>query len=119
MILEHRFMWRRGVGRALVVAAAVLAGCTKPNPRSCQDGTCTDPALPFCDVDGSFANEPQTCIAVDCTPGEFAACRGDLAITCNEVGTDFDLIQCERGCDDALGGCRLCDPNETACTNGT
>jgi hypothetical protein len=50
---------------------------------------------------------------------EVAGCRGDLAITCNNVGTSYDLIQCERGCDLASGGCRLCEPDQTACTNGT
>lgn len=113
MLIDHVFMrWR------VVVVSAALAGCTKPNPRSCADGTCTDPAFPFCDVGGEVEGAPNTCITVDCTPAEFAGCRGDLAITCNTAGTDFDLIQCERGCEDATG-CRLCDPNETACTNGT
>ena len=100
----------------LVVSAA--AGCQEPNPRSCIDGTCTDPSLPFCDADGALAGQPETCIAVACTPGEFAACRGDHAVTCNSEGTSYDLIQCERGCDEAAGGCRLCEPNQTVCANG-
>lgn len=104
--------------RVWVVAGLLLVGCTKPNPRSCKDGSCTDPSFPFCDTDGALAGEPQTCITVACTPGEFAGCRGDLAITCNTVGGDYDLVQCERGCDEAAGGCHLCDPNQTACTNG-
>ncbi|MBS1121430.1 MAG: hypothetical protein H6Q90_3658, partial [Deltaproteobacteria bacterium] len=94
----------------------MAAGCTRPNPLSCADGLCSDPGFPFCDEDGSFGDTIQTCIAVDCTPMEFATCRGDLAITCNAAGDDFDLVQCQRGCDAAGGGCRLCDPNETACT---
>lgn len=97
----------------------LAAGCTKPNPKSCQDGTCTDPGLPFCDVDGALTGDPQTCIAVDCVPGEFASCRGDRAIMCNLVGTDYELVQCSRGCDEAAGGCRLCDANQTVCENGT
>ena len=55
---------------------AFLCGCTAPNPRSCIDGSCTDPAFPYCDADGSLAGEPKTCIAVACTPGEFVACQG-------------------------------------------
>lgn len=97
----------------------LASGCTKPNPKSCQDGTCTDPAFPFCDVDGALAGEAETCIAVACTANEFVACRGDRAITCNATGTDYELVQCDRGCDAAASGCRLCDPSETACTNGT
>lgn len=115
MLIDHVLVrWRV---LALVVAS-LAAGCTKPNPRSCLDGTCTDPAFPFCDVDGALEGQPNTCIAVECTPLEFAGCRGDLAITCNTAGTDFELVQCERGCEEGTG-CRLCDPNETACTNGT
>ena len=112
---EHRLMswWRSGV-----VAVALLAACTKPNPQSCQDGTCTDPALPFCDLDGALAGEAETCIPVACTANEFVACRGDRAITCNTTGTDYDLVQCERGCTEAASGCRLCEQNETICTNG-
>ncbi len=101
-----------------IVATVAVTACTKPNPRSCVDEICEDPDLPFCDVDGSFAGEPMTCIAVACTPGEFAACRGDLEIACNNGGTNYDLARCERGCDPAALGCRLCSPNETVCQNG-
>ncbi len=115
MIIDDPSMasWSRG----LAIAVALTA-CTKPNPRSCRDGTCTDPSLPFCDVDGSFSGYPETCIAVTCNPGEFASCRGDQAVTCNSVGTDYDLVQCPRGCDAAASGCRVCNPGETVCANG-
>lgn len=105
--------WR--VSCLLVVTLG--AACTKPNPQSCLDGTCTDPAFPFCDLDGALAGEDQTCIAVACTADEFVACRGDRAITCNSTGTDYDLVQCPRGCDEGTG-CRVCEPNETVCENG-
>lgn len=94
-----------------------LVACTKPNPRSCADGTCTDPEFPFCDVGGELEGTPQTCIAVACDPGTLQSCRGDQEVRCNTEGTSFDLIQCDLGCDDGVG-CRLCEPNETACTNG-
>lgn len=115
MIIEHRTMqwWA-----AVVLGIAVAGGCKEPNPRSCTDGTCTDPALPFCDADGVLGGEPNECIAVSCTPMEFATCRGDLAVTCNAAGTSYDLVACELGCDAASGGCRACEPNETACVNG-
>jgi hypothetical protein len=116
MIIEHVRMWWRVV--VVGIGMVLAAGCTKPNPLSCADGLCSDPAFPFCDEDGSFGENVQTCIAVDCTPMAFETCRGDQAITCNAAGNDFDLVGCERGCDAASGGCRLCDPNETACTNG-
>jgi len=105
--------WRVGL-----LASLLLFGCTKANPRSCLDANCTDPAFPYCDTDGSLAGEEKTCIAVDCTPGEVVQCQGNNALTCNEGGGDYDLVQCDLGCDLAIGGCRLCEPNQTACTNG-
>lgn len=91
-----------------VLMVALVAGCsTKPNPKSCLDNHCSDPELPFCDVDGSIGGEPNTCIAVECTPNEFEGCRGDRALTCNATGDSYDLVQCEFGCGET--GCNACD----------
>jgi len=92
---------------ALLCGALWAAGCTTvSNPRSCADGFCHDPALPFCDVDGTIAGGQRlTCIAVECTPLELAACRGDEAIVCNATGDDYDVTHCEGGCDAGTGGC--------------
>lgn len=104
--------------KVLWVALALVA-CTKSNPaKHCADGTCLDPSYPFCDITGSIAGEPGACIATSCTMGAFVECRGDVEVRCNVDGSNYNLAQCERGCDDALGGCRLCNPGETACTNG-
>ena len=86
--------------------------CTKQNPRSCADGVCNDIAFPFCDVDGTLEGDKNTCIAVSCNPGELAACRGDEAITCNAMGSNYDVTQCERGCDETSGGCTDCTNND-------
>lgn len=99
------------------VVLAFVGGCTKPNPLNCSDGSCTDPSLPFCDVDGSLGGEANTCIAVACTPDSFAACRGDLAITCNALGNNYDELRCNKGCEPNIG-CRVCDPGQTVCANG-
>ncbi|HEY4056301.1 MAG TPA: choice-of-anchor Q domain-containing protein [Kofleriaceae bacterium] len=93
-----------------------LAACTSPNPKSCLDGSCTDPRYPFCDENGVIADEPKTCVAVSCTAGDIAECRGDVAVTCNASGDNFDLIQCPRGCD--ATGCRVCASNDD-CTTPT
>jgi hypothetical protein len=92
-----------------------IAGCTKPNPRDCADGSCTDPAFPFCDQAGTFG-PPQTCIAVTCTAGDFAACQGDQALACNATGNDYAVTQCEHGCDADAHGCVACLDN-TQCAN--
>ncbi len=112
MLKHHRFMWRA------YVAFIVLSGCgSTANPRSCLDGTCTTEEFPFCDVNGTFGEEPETCIAVTCEPMTFAQCRDDVAITCNATGNDYDLLDCPLGCQDNLG-CRSCEPNQTVCANG-
>jgi len=96
----------------------VLGACTKANPAvSCTDGSCSDPAFPFCDTTGAFG-DPGTCVAVSCTPGEFAACAGsDVELRCSATGASYDQIQCANGCDDTTG-CRVCQANQTVCADG-
>src|SRR5689334_11170896 len=98
----------------VLVAASVAALCvacgTKRNEERCLEGLCSDPDLPFCDVDGTIGGEPNACIAVDCTPGEVASCRDDRALTCNTSGTNYDLVDCPYGCD--AGGCKPCNTTE-------
>ena len=98
----------------VITLLAFAVSCTTPNPRSCADGICNDQTLPFCDVDGALGGEANTCIAVDCTPEAFVSCRGDVAITCNATGSDYDLVQCERGC--GATGCSSCTAS-SQCSN--
>lgn len=93
--------------RVLAVVAVFVCACTKPNPRSCGDGTCTDPEFPFCDVDGTLGGLAGECIAVACEPGVFEACRNDQAVICAATGDNFDLEKCQFGCDSSLG-CKAC-----------
>src|SRR5687767_3713208 len=110
MLNENALMWR------VALLGCALFACTKPNPESCADGSCTDPAFPFCDVDGAVAGTPEKCIAVECAPLEFELCRADDAIVCNASGNNYDVVRCELGCAGATGGCRDCatDANCTA-----
>ena len=100
---------------AVLVVVVTCFGCTKPNPKSCLDGICSDQDFPFCDVDGMFGGEPNECIAVECTAGEHIGCRGDQAIRCNPSGNNYEAVQCERGCDDNTG-CFSCTANDD-CSN--
>lgn len=101
------------------IALSVVVACTKANPAAhCENGTCTDPNFPFCDVNGIVGGEPGACVAVTCTPDQFAECRDSSEVRCNATGNNYEIVQCERGCDAAADGCHLCNPNETACTNG-
>lgn len=95
----------------------VLAGCgTKKNPALvCSNGQCTDPKFPFCDVDGAVEGDPNTCVAVSCSPGEFEACDGSSAITCNSAGSSYDVTSCPTGCSVDANGCKPCPANTTTC----
>lgn len=97
---------------------AILAfGCgSTANPRSCIDGSCTDSRYPYCDVEGLF-EEPQTCVEVTCAPGEIKGCRGDLAITCNTAGNNFDLVACPNGCDETGCIAQVDCTSNAQCTN--
>src|SRR5688500_16989454 len=97
MLIDHHVM------RGWVLGVVALTACTKPNPRSCADDFCEDPAFPFCDVDGALEGVPNACVAVDCEPGTFVACRGTSQLSCNAEGTNIEVTRCEEQCDENLG----------------
>jgi hypothetical protein len=98
----------------------LLSACTKHNPGStCQDGACIDPKFPFCDADGVIGGTANECIAVSCSAGEFGACAGDTALTCNQSGDNYDPSACAHGCSDATGGCSACTPSTVSCDGGS
>nr|HEX4315433.1 hypothetical protein [Kofleriaceae bacterium] len=108
--------------RVLVWGAMFVVGAacgTRANPAAnCTgDGQCSDPAFPFCDVDGSVDGTPGACISVDCQPGAVAECRGSDALTCNASGNNFDPIACDFGCD-PTAGCLACQAGQVTCANG-
>ena len=98
----------RFCGVSVLVLAFFGGACTVPNPRSCGDGVCSDQQFPFCDINGTLGGEPNECVAVACQPGKVAECRGDIAVTCNASGNNFDLSTCQGSCDIASGGCVEC-----------
>lgn len=105
---------------ALVVQVVVLVSAcsTRPNPAVCHDGQCIDIAAPYCDIDGAIAGEPGRCIAVECTPGELAACSGESALVCSATGGGYDRIQCAAGCDPQIGCRPFCTAGEVlGCEN--
>jgi hypothetical protein len=117
MLREYHRMRLLGVVSLFSLLVASACG-VKRNAHRCADGICVDEHYPFCDLDGTLGGEPKECIAVSCTPNEFEACRGDDELRCNASGTNYDQTRCELGCSESTGGCKLCEANETRCTNG-
>lgn len=109
MFQHHQLM------RLAWLAIGFVAACTKQNEHVCVNGNCPSSDFPFCDVGGEVGGFPGLCVAVDCTPGEFAACRSDGAITCNARGDDYDVVPCEHGCTEASAGCTACVPSTVTC----
>jgi hypothetical protein len=129
---------------ALASPLLALVACIKPAPVPCVEDTDCDLAAggacvsspgdawcayadPSCPAT-SQRYSPEagddlagTCVpvAIACEPDQFQACDGDRAIRCNDAGTSTESVVCALGCSDALGGCRLCEPSATACTDGT
>ena len=100
----------------LAVWLLTAVGCTKANPAAtCADGTCSDPAFPFCDVDGSVSGEPGACVAITCQAGANGGCQGSAVLVCNADGTSFDPMPCANGCD-PNSGCNSCVPGTTQCS---
>jgi N-acetylneuraminic acid mutarotase len=90
--------WRATVLTLVLALGCSQDDCTQENPRYCGDGTCTDPAFPFCDVNGTLGGLTGECIAPACVPSVFAECRGDIELRCNSAGDGYDEIACEAGC---------------------
>lgn len=42
---------------------------------------------------------------------EFIECEGDRAVLCNAQGTNYDVVECQLGCDAATMSCRNCETN--------
>jgi hypothetical protein len=94
-----------------VLAALVFASaCTTKQQNKCtSDSDCTNPAYPFCDVDGEFSTSggaKNVCTIVPpdcpvercgCSPGA-TTCTGDQLTTCDAGGTSETSTTCALGC---------------------
>jgi hypothetical protein len=111
MMNESRYHSRMHAWKAasLLIAAWGSWSCAQPNPLFCsEDKICMDPGHPYCDLGGELSGIRNNCIAVDCTPGQVALCRGDVAVTCDAHGNNYDDVDCMLGCDMNAGGCVGC-----------
>lgn len=95
------------------VGVALVAACSEPNPAAtCAAGGCSDPRFSYCDHEGAFG-DPDSCIAVDCTPGAFSGCHSDAEYTCGLDGHSYESTHCDLGCEPATGCKHVCEPNAT------
>jgi hypothetical protein len=109
--------------RKLAIVLLLVAACTKKQDQCETNADCTDPAFPFCDVDGSFPAsggdkdvctiEPTDC-PVDvcgCTAGS-ATCGSDGTLTvCNADGMSVTTTMCATGCELPAATCRTIVPS--------
>ncbi len=101
----------------ICVLAAAVAACTRKNPEFCTStADCMDPAKPFCDVNGSFGDLMNDCIAAPmdagaepdaealdappggCSPGAALACIDGNLTTCSADGHTTTQAACPLGC---------------------
>jgi hypothetical protein len=110
--------------RAFLVVSLMFAACTKPNPDICNaDSDCKDPAAPFCDVNGEYAESghitntctitPATCPVerCGCTAGAGLACSADQLASCGTDGHSRVTSRCALGCSTTEIRCLAFDPS--------
>jgi hypothetical protein len=107
---------------SIVVVVSALAGCTERVNLCHSDSECTNPAFPFCDVNGEYdesghvANscsiEPANCPVerCGCSPGT-VSCEADQLVTCNGDGKDVTKETCALGCAPEGDRCQIFDPS--------
>jgi len=100
-----------------VAFVALTAGCTRASSRELRRRHLYRPGPSILRRRRRGRGQPLTCIAVSCTPGAFAACRGDSELTCTASVPTTTPHNVSTACDQGTG-CRLCEPNQTVCTNG-
>src|SRR5262245_11535118 len=107
------------VARALALTLVVAAGCTKRSPDYCEaDEECADPAKPFCDIKGEYAESDHTknrCSVTPagcpiercgCTVGAPIACANEELQICAPDAHSLAGSPCALGC--APGGEARC-----------
>lgn len=115
-----------------IVWLSASLSCAKKDPLYCDGETpCTDPTLPFCDIEGIHAASEgiaRTCIPYPwdagvadaaplgdgqpaCTAGEFLRCEGDTLVSCDQEGTGETVATCLLGCSTSSERCLDLDPS--------
>lgn len=105
-----------------VLVVAALAACTERVNVCERDADCSNPAFPFCDVNGEFAESgfterscsiiPESCPIerCGCTPGA-SRCDGETLRVCNPDGMSEQEEICALGCEPTEMRCLTFDPS--------
>ncbi len=105
-----------------LAVSVVWFSCTKKADQCDSSSDCTDPAYPFCDVNGQYAPSggnknvctiiPPDCPAdvCGCMPGA-TTCASDQLTTCNADGMSTSTSTCALGCSDAGLACKSFTPS--------
>ena len=105
-----------------LVAALLASACTKRINQCESDADCTNPAYPFCDVDGQYeasGGQKNVCTIVPpncpvsrcgCDPGA-ASCGSDTLLTCNADGKSQTMATCSLGCEGDGTACKTFEPS--------
>jgi hypothetical protein len=100
------FQWIRWALLAVTISAAA---CTKEQNACKADSDCTNPAYPFCDVNGEFSasgGAKNVCTIVPddcpvercgCSPGA-TSCAADELSVCDASGSSATTTSCALGC---------------------
>ncbi|HEX4449210.1 MAG TPA: hypothetical protein VH143_00005, partial [Kofleriaceae bacterium] len=109
--------------RKLAIVLLLMAACTKKQDQCETNADCTDPAYPFCDVDGSFpasGGDKDVCTIMPtdcpvdvcgCTAGA-ATCGSDGTLTvCNDDGMSVTTTMCATGCELPAATCKTIVPS--------
>jgi hypothetical protein len=108
----------------IFMVLAGISACTEHNPSVCEgDSDCTDPARPFCDLDGEYAEsnfKPNACSATPancpvercgCTAGATLSCSAGTATVCGSDGRSSTEVACALGCTTEGDRCLAFEPS--------
>ncbi|MCA9514700.1 MAG: IgGFc-binding protein [Myxococcales bacterium] len=91
------------------------AQCPTATPKCTPTGICV-----ACLLDGDCGSgrcTNGTCVSATCSPGETMCSSGNIQLTCNAAGDDWDTFACSGACAD--GHCQGCAANERVCNGQT
>jgi hypothetical protein len=109
---------------SLLVMLVMSGACTRAADRCLGDVDCTDPAYPYCDVNGTYPASggdmgvctipPPADAGIDapfsCTPGG-ATCTNNMLTVCNSDGVTMTTSSCLLGCETDGTACKSFEPS--------